>query len=187
MWDPEEQLLLWQCNAKNKNQNLFLRGGFLSAFICRPLSLLSAEWAILSVTQQILEEALFIGWATPGVSLITSFILLFCYIRRRLQEEEPCTCIYPGSEGCMYLVFMNIQTTAAIYCTAKQPPLYSDYICSSLSALNHKLRHSIVRDGSLICIQNKKPSFVQSQLSDGWEAAQPVRLHCIVRIVFVGV
>ncbi|KAM7412767.1 hypothetical protein PAMA_020241 [Pampus argenteus] len=35
-----------------------------------------------------LGEALFIGWGTSGVLLITGIILLFCYSKRRSKEEE---------------------------------------------------------------------------------------------------
>lgn len=46
-----------------------------------------------------LGEALFIGWATSGVLLVTGIILLLCYSKRRSREEDLYTYVIAPVKG----------------------------------------------------------------------------------------
>ncbi|XP_054459857.1 claudin-17-like [Anoplopoma fimbria] len=86
-------------NRKSKNIALALGGGlYLLSFLT---TLIPVSWVghtvisnfysptVLESQKRELGEALFIGWATSGILLITGFILLFSYSKRRSKEEEP--------------------------------------------------------------------------------------------------
>nr|XP_046245619.1 claudin-17-like [Scatophagus argus] len=85
-------------NMKGKNVTLALAGSsFLLSFLT---TLIPVSWVghtvirnfynptVLDSEKRELGEALFIGWATAGVLLITGIILLFSYCKRRSKEEE---------------------------------------------------------------------------------------------------
>ncbi|XP_023118695.2 claudin-17-like [Amphiprion ocellaris] len=86
-------------NMKSKNITLAL-GGSLYLLSCLT-TLIPVSWvgntiirnfynpAVPDSRKHELGEALFIGWATSGILLITGIILLFRYSQRRSKEEEP--------------------------------------------------------------------------------------------------
>nr|XP_040035482.1 claudin-17-like [Gasterosteus aculeatus aculeatus] len=86
-------------NTKGKNVTLALGGGLhLLSFLT---TLIPVSWVahtvvsnfynptVLDSQKRELGKALFVGWATSGVLLISGVILLFSYSRRRSKEEEP--------------------------------------------------------------------------------------------------
>ncbi|KAM9358996.1 claudin-17-like [Symphorus nematophorus] len=88
-------------NIKSKNITLALGGSlYLLSFLT---TLIPVSWVTHTVIRNFynpmvvdsqkreLGEAIFIGWATSGVLLITGIILLFSYSKRRSKEEEPYT------------------------------------------------------------------------------------------------
>lgn len=88
-------------SMKSKNITLALGGSlYLLSFLT---TLIPVSWVGHSIIRNFynptvvdsqkreLGEALFIGWATSGVLLITGIILLFRYCKRRSKEEEPYT------------------------------------------------------------------------------------------------
>ncbi|XP_068581600.1 claudin-17-like [Cebidichthys violaceus] len=106
-------------NIKSKNITLALAGSlYLLSFLT---TLIPVSWvghtvirnfynpAVLDSQKRELGEALFIGWATSGILLITGVILLFSYSKRRSKEEEPYTDAYlmeerdVPNEGSVYL------------------------------------------------------------------------------------
>lgn len=85
-------------NIKSKNITLALAGSlYLLSFLT---TLIPVSWvghtvisnfynpSVLDAQKRELGEALFIGWATSGILLITGIILLFSYSKRRSKEEE---------------------------------------------------------------------------------------------------
>lgn len=91
-------------SMKSKNITLALGGSlYLLSFLT---TLIPVSWvghtvisnfnnpAVLDSQKRELGEALFIGWATSGILLITGIILLFSYSKRRSKEEEPYTEAY---------------------------------------------------------------------------------------------
>ncbi|XP_070761932.1 claudin-17-like [Enoplosus armatus] len=85
-------------NIKSKNITLALGGSlYLLSFLT---TLIPVSWVGHSVIRKFynptaldaekreLGEALFIGWATSGILLVTGIILLFSYSKRRSKEEE---------------------------------------------------------------------------------------------------
>ncbi|XP_073348303.1 claudin-17-like [Pagrus major] len=106
-------------NIKSKNITLAFGGGlYLLSFLT---TLIPVSWVghtvisnfynptVVDSRKRELGAALFIGWATSGVLLITGIILLFSYCKRRSKEEEPYADAYlMGSrdikkEGSVYL------------------------------------------------------------------------------------
>lgn len=90
-------------NIRSKNITLASSGiVFLISFLT---TLIPVSWVghttirnfynplVVDSQKRELGEALFIGWATSGVLLITGIILLFCYSKRRSKEEE----VYPDT------------------------------------------------------------------------------------------
>lgn len=88
-------------NIKSKNITLALGGSlYLLSFLT---VLIPVSWVGHSVIRNFynptvvdsqkreLGEALYIGWATAGILLITGVILLFSYSKRRSKEEQPYT------------------------------------------------------------------------------------------------
>ncbi|XP_069563495.1 claudin-17-like [Brachyistius frenatus] len=86
-------------NMKNKNITLAVGGSlYLLSFLT---TLIPVSWVgytiirnfynptLLDAQKRELGEALFIGWATSGILLITGIILLFRYSQRRAKEEQP--------------------------------------------------------------------------------------------------
>ncbi|XP_059186426.1 claudin-17-like [Centropristis striata] len=91
-------------DQKCKNITLALGGGlYLLSFLT---TLIPVSWvahtvirnfynpAVVDSQKRELGEALFIGWATSGILLITAIILLLSYSKRRSKEEEPYTDTY---------------------------------------------------------------------------------------------
>lgn len=85
-------------NLRCKNITLALAGSlYLLSFLA---TLIPVSWVghsvirnfynplVLESQKRELGEALYIGWGTSGVLLITGIILLFCYSKRRSKEEE---------------------------------------------------------------------------------------------------
>ncbi|KAM3616683.1 uncharacterized protein V6R79_021757 [Siganus canaliculatus] len=91
-------------NAKGKNITLAL-GGSLYLLSC-VTTLIPVSWVghtvirnfynpvVVDSQKRELGKALFIGWATSGVLLITGIILLLSYSRRRKKEEKPYADVY---------------------------------------------------------------------------------------------
>ncbi|XP_042343188.1 claudin-17-like [Plectropomus leopardus] len=91
-------------NRRSKNITLAVAGSlYLLSFLT---TLIPVSWVghtvirnfynptVLDSQKRELGEALFIGWATSGILLITGIILLFSYSKRRSKEEEPYTDAY---------------------------------------------------------------------------------------------
>lgn len=89
------------CGANMKSKNITLAlGGGLYLLSCLT-TLIPVSWVghtvisnfynptLMDAEKRELGQALFIGWATSGVLLITGIILLFSYSKRRSKEEEP--------------------------------------------------------------------------------------------------
>ncbi len=86
-------------SMKSKNITLALGGG-LYLLSCLT-TLIPVSWVghtvisnfynptLVDAEKRELGQALFIGWATSGILLITGIILLFSYSKRRSKEEEP--------------------------------------------------------------------------------------------------
>ncbi|XP_037322654.2 claudin-17-like [Pungitius pungitius] len=106
-------------NIKSKNVTLAIGGGlFLLSFLT---TLIPVSWVgqtvisnfynptVMDFQKRELGTALFIGWATSGVLLISGVILLISYSKRRSKEEEPYADAYltEGTdalkEGSVYL------------------------------------------------------------------------------------
>ena len=95
-------------NIKSKNITLALGGSlYLLSFLT---TLIPVCWvahtvirnfynpAVVDSQKRELGEALFIGWATSGVLLITGVILLVSYSKRRSKEEKPYIYAIPMSD-----------------------------------------------------------------------------------------
>lgn len=95
-------------NIKSKNITLALAGSlYLLSFLT---TLIPVSWvghtvirnfynpSVLDAQKRELGEALFIGWATSGILLITGIILLFSYSKRRSKEEELYATAYVMAE-----------------------------------------------------------------------------------------
>lgn len=91
-------------NIKSKNITLAFAGSlYLLSFLT---TLIPVSWVghtvisnfynplVVDSRKRELGEALFIGWATSGVLLITGIIILVSYSKRRSQEEEAYTDAY---------------------------------------------------------------------------------------------
>ncbi|KAF3693215.1 Claudin-8 [Channa argus] len=91
-------------NIKDKNITLAIGG---SLYLLSSLTtLIPASWVGYTVIRNFynplvedaekreLGSALFMGWATSGLLLITGIILLFSYSKRKSKEEEPYTNAY---------------------------------------------------------------------------------------------
>ncbi|XP_038548208.1 claudin-17-like [Micropterus salmoides] len=91
-------------NIKSKNITLALGGSlFLLSFLT---TLIPVSWVgytiisnyynptLLDAEKRELGSALFIGWATSGILLITGIILLVSYSKRREKMEKPFTDTY---------------------------------------------------------------------------------------------
>ncbi|XP_031153335.1 claudin-4-like [Sander lucioperca] len=95
-------------NRKGKNITLALAGGFY--LLSSLTTLIPVSWVghtvisnfynpmVLDSEKRELGKALFIGWATSGILLITAVILLFSYSKRSSKEEEPYTDAYLMAE-----------------------------------------------------------------------------------------
>uniref|UniRef100_A0A3B4UG49 Claudin n=1 Tax=Seriola dumerili TaxID=41447 RepID=A0A3B4UG49_SERDU len=89
----------WGDNIKGKNVTLALGGG-LYLLSCLT-TLIPVSWVGFTVINNFynplfsdaqkreLGSALFIGWATSGVLLITGILILFSYSKRASKDEEP--------------------------------------------------------------------------------------------------
>ncbi|KAI9547963.1 hypothetical protein NQZ68_012980 [Dissostichus eleginoides] len=104
-------------NPKSKNITLALGGSlYLLSFLT---TLIPVSWVAHNVIRNFysplvvdsqkreLGEALFIGWATSGILLITGVILLSSYCKRRSKEEEPYTDVH--------LIAVSIQKEESVY------------------------------------------------------------------------
>ncbi|XP_070826867.1 claudin-17-like [Chaetodon trifascialis] len=114
-------------NIKCKNITLALGGSlFILSFLT---TLIPVSWVghtiirnfynptVLDAQKRELGEALFIGWATSGVLLITGIILLFSYSKRRSKEEEPYTDAY-------LMAARNMKTEDSVYLERKPSSLH---------------------------------------------------------------
>lgn len=93
------------CRNNIRSKNITLASGGILFLISFLTTLIPVSWVghtiirnfynplVVDSQKRELGEALFIGWATSGVLLITGIILLFCYSKRRSREEE----IYPDT------------------------------------------------------------------------------------------
>ncbi|XP_039987429.1 claudin-17-like [Xiphias gladius] len=106
-------------NIKSKNITLVF-GGSLYLLSCLT-TLIPVSWVghtvirkfynplVMDAEKRELGPALFIGWATCGILLITGIIILFSYSKRRSQEAEPYADAYlmalgdARKEGSVYL------------------------------------------------------------------------------------
>ncbi|XP_040902360.1 claudin-17-like [Toxotes jaculatrix] len=88
-------------NIKSKNIILALGGSlYLLSFLT---TLIPVSWVghtvirnfynpvVVDSEKRELGAALFLGWATSGILLITGIIILFSYCKRRSKEEDPYT------------------------------------------------------------------------------------------------
>lgn len=88
------------CRNNMRSKNITLASGGILFLISFLTTLIPVSWVghtiirnfynplVVDSQKRELGEALFIGWATSGVLLITGIILLFCYSKRRSREEE---------------------------------------------------------------------------------------------------
>lgn len=88
------------CRNNIRSKNITLASGGILFLISFLTTLIPVSWVghtiirnfynplVVDSQKRELGEALFIGWATSGVLLITGIILLFCYSKRRSREEE---------------------------------------------------------------------------------------------------
>lgn len=88
------------CRNNIRSKNITLASGGILFLISFLTTLIPISWVGHTIIQDFynplvvdsqkreLGKALFIGWATSGVLLITGIILLFCYSKRRSKEEE---------------------------------------------------------------------------------------------------
>ncbi|XP_063763329.1 claudin-17-like [Eleginops maclovinus] len=96
-------------NQKSKNITLALGGSlYLLSFLT---TLIPVSWVahtviikfynplVVDSQKRELGEALFIGWATSGILLITGVILLSSYCKRRSKEEEPYADVHLMAES----------------------------------------------------------------------------------------
>lgn len=93
------------CRNNIRSKNITLASGGILFLISCLTTLIPVSWVghtiirnfynplVVDSQKRELGEALFIGWATSGILLITGIILLFCYSKRRSKEEE----IYPDT------------------------------------------------------------------------------------------
>lgn len=94
-------------NKRSKNIILALAGSlYLLSFLT---TLIPVSWVghtvirnfynplVLDSQKRELGDALFIGWATSGVLLITGILILFSYSKRRAKEEEGYASVYVRS------------------------------------------------------------------------------------------
>lgn len=93
------------CRNNIRSKNITLASGGILFLISFLTTLIPVSWVghtiirnfynplVVDSRKRELGEALFIGWATSGVLLITGIIVLFCYSKRRSREEE----IYPDT------------------------------------------------------------------------------------------
>uniref|UniRef100_UPI0037E8FD80 claudin-17-like n=1 Tax=Semicossyphus pulcher TaxID=241346 RepID=UPI0037E8FD80 len=104
-------------NIKSKNITLAL-GGSLYLLSCLttliPVSLVGHTVirkfynpTMMDSQKRELGEALFLGWGTSGILLITGIIVLFCYSKRRSKEEEP--------DPDLHLMARDGNTEASVY------------------------------------------------------------------------
>ncbi|KAL3057641.1 hypothetical protein OYC64_007990 [Pagothenia borchgrevinki] len=107
------------CGDNPKSKNITLASGgslYLLSFLT---TLIPVSWVAHTVIRNFysplvvdsqkreLGEALFIGWATSGILLITGVILLSSYGKRRSKEEEPYTDVH--------LIAVSIQKEGSVY------------------------------------------------------------------------
>ncbi|XP_044059410.1 claudin-4-like [Siniperca chuatsi] len=115
---PTQKSNLCGDNTNSKNTTLALGGSlYLLSFLT---TLIPVSWVghsvisnfynptVLDADKRELGKALFIGWATSGILLITGIILLFNYSKRRSKEEEPYTDAYLIAE-------MDVQKEESVY------------------------------------------------------------------------
>lgn len=88
------------CTEDMKSKNITLAIGGCVYLVSALTVLIPVSWvghtvirkfynpALMDSQKRELGEALFLGWGTSGVLLLTGIIVLFCYSRRRLEEEE---------------------------------------------------------------------------------------------------
>lgn len=88
------------CRDNTRSKNITLASGGILFLISFLTTLIPVSWVGHTIIQNFynplvvdsqkreLGMALFIGWATSGLLLITGIILLFCYSKRRSKEEE---------------------------------------------------------------------------------------------------
>ncbi|XP_034556953.1 claudin-17-like [Notolabrus celidotus] len=88
------------CDDDIKSKNITLAIGGCLYLLARLTVLIPVSWVGHTVIQKFynptmmdsqkreLGKALFLGWGTSGVLLITGIIVLFCYNRRRSEEKE---------------------------------------------------------------------------------------------------
>lgn len=88
------------CSNNIRSKNITLASGGILFLVSCLTTLIPVSWVghtiirnfynplVVDSQKRELGEALFIGWVTSGVLLITGIILLFCYSKRRSREEE---------------------------------------------------------------------------------------------------
>ncbi|AWO98709.1 putative claudin-8 [Scophthalmus maximus] len=105
-------------NMKSKNTTLALGGClYLLSFLT---TIIPVSWVAHTVITNFydplvvdgrkreLGSALFLGWATSGILLITGIIILFSYSKQRSQEEEP----YANAH---HMVLRDVHREGSIY------------------------------------------------------------------------
>ncbi|XP_074496439.1 claudin-17-like [Sebastes fasciatus] len=94
------------CNDNRKSKNITLALGGSLYLLSSLTTLIPVSWmghtvirnfynpTVVDSQKRELGEALFLGWATSGILLITGVILLISFSRRRSKEEDPYTDAY---------------------------------------------------------------------------------------------
>ncbi|XP_032368050.1 claudin-4-like [Etheostoma spectabile] len=116
-------------NRKGKNITLALAGGlYLLSFLT---TLTPVSWVgytvisnfynpmVLDSQKRELGKALFLGWATSGILLITAVILLFSYSKRSSKEDEPYTDAHP-------MAARNVQKEDSVYLGRKPSSFHKE-------------------------------------------------------------
>lgn len=112
-------------NIRSKNIILALAGSlYLLSFLT---TLIPVSWVGHTVIRNFynpliqdsqkreLGDALFIGWATSGVLLITGLLILFSYSKRRAKEEQSYASVYVRAADVKKLESVNLERKSSSF------------------------------------------------------------------------
>lgn len=118
-------------NTRSKNVTLVVGGClFLLSFLT---TLIPVSWVgftvitnfysplVLEGRKRELGSALFIGWATSGILLITGILILFIYSKQRAKEEDP---YYTGTR----LMDLKGPSNGSVYLKRTTSGSYKEYV-----------------------------------------------------------